>query len=177
VVETIYGAAIVCAILLKGRWPTTTGERPVLGYVVSGVVAGAMAALLSVAFKSLLLLSFYDAALNLRFTYPYLALSFMAAVATACCCDDFAAASEDPWFARWLEGLGTGLALSATGYFVWQALDSIAAASPTPRHIPDLRLLIATTALIGVVIGVTVPTWYRRALHRTETGVSVPASA
>ncbi|MCC2663915.1 MAG: hypothetical protein K0S35_1837 [Geminicoccaceae bacterium] len=174
-VATIYGAAIVCAVLFKGRWPTTAGQRPVLGYLVAGLAAGAMAAVLSVAFKSLLLLSFYDAVLNLRLTYPYLVLAFMAALTTSFCCDDFADLPEAPWFGRWLEGIGTGAVLSGTGYFVWQALDGIHKTAPA-LHVPELPLLATTTALIGTIIGITVPTWYRRALQRQEL-VAVPATA
>jgi hypothetical protein len=175
-VATIYGAAIVCAVLFKGPWPAREGERPVLGYLVSGVVAGAMAAVLSVVFKSLLLLNFNEAVSNLGLTYPYLALAFMAALMTSCCCDDFAGAPEAPWYGRWLEGIGTGAALSGTAYFVWQALDSIQQTSPS-LHVPELPLLTVTTALIGAIIGATVPTWYRRALHRQAIAVAVPASA
>jgi hypothetical protein len=70
-VASIYGAAIVAAVLLKGRWPRTAEQRPVIGYVAAGTAAVASAAVLSVAFKSLLYMSFYASLLDLRYTYPY----------------------------------------------------------------------------------------------------------
>jgi hypothetical protein len=57
-VASIYGAAIVAAVLLKGRWPRTGEERPVLGYLAAGATAVVSAAILSVIFKSLLFMSF-----------------------------------------------------------------------------------------------------------------------
>ncbi|HLT01162.1 MAG TPA: hypothetical protein VK001_03245, partial [Geminicoccaceae bacterium] len=38
-VASIYGAAVVVAVLLKGRWPRAGEERPVLGYLAAGVAA------------------------------------------------------------------------------------------------------------------------------------------
>lgn len=171
-VATIYGTAIVCAVLLKGQWPGDDGERPVLGYLASGIVALGMAALVSVAFKSLLLLSFFDALTDLRFTYPYLALAFMAAAATAFLCDDFAAAPEDaPRSTRWLEGIGAALVLSGTAYFVWLALVNVHGGPDAPR-VPTLERFLPTTAMIGLIIGSTVPTWYRNALRRQQQNLA-----
>src|SRR5690606_7378473 len=97
-VASIYGAAVVVAVLLKGRWPRAGEERPVLGYLAAGVAAIACGAFLSVIFKSLLFMSFYRAVLDLGATYPYLALAFMAVGATSFLCDDYATASAEDHF-------------------------------------------------------------------------------
>lgn len=174
-VATIYGAAVVAAVLLKGRWPRTTEERPVLGYLAAGATAIASGAVLSVIFKSLLFMSFYKALLDLGHTYPYLALAFMAAVATSFLSDDYATAPADaPGFARWLEGLAAAGVLAGTAYFVWQALPGTGIA---PQRIPALLLLMSTAALIGLIIGAMVPTWYRGALRRQQANRVAAASA
>lgn len=165
-VATIYGAAVVAAVLLKGRWPRTAEERPVLGYLAAGAAAIACGAVLSVIFKSLLFMSFYRAVLDLGYTYPYLALAFMAAVATSFLCDDYATTPADaPWFTRWLEGLVAAGLLTGTAYFVWQALPGTGI---QPERIPAPVKLLSTAALIGLIIGAIVPTWYRSALHRRQ---------
>jgi hypothetical protein len=167
------GAAIVAAVLLKGRWPRTGEERPVFGYLAAGATAVVSAAILSVIFKSLLFMSFYDALLDLRSTYPYFALAFMAAAATSFLCDDYAATPADaPWFTRWLEGLAVAGVLAGTAYLVWQALPN----TPIqPDRIPRLVTLLPTAALIGLIIGATVPTWYCTALSRRHA--NQPAAA
>lgn len=165
-VASIYGAAVVVAVLLKGCWPRTGRERPVLGYLAAGVTAMASAALLSVIFKSLLFMSFQRALLDLSFVYPYFALSFMAAVATSFLCDDYATApAQAPWFTRWLEGLAAAGALAGTAFFVWRALPNT---GMPPQRVPEPEMLLLNTAMIGLVIGVTVPTWYRTALRRRQ---------
>ena len=174
-VATIYGAAVVAAVLLKGRWPRTGEERPVLGYLAAGATAIASGAVLSVIFKSLLFMSFYKAFLDLGYTYPYLALAFMAAVTTSFLCDDYATAPADaPGFARWLEGLAAAGVLAGTAYFVWQALPGTGI---EPDRIPALLMLLSTAALIGLIIGAMVPTWYRSALRRHQANEVAAISA
>ena len=174
-VASIYGAATVVAVLLKGRWPRTGEERPVLGYLAAGATALATAALLSVIFKSLLFMDFYAAVLDLRYTYPYFALAFMAAVVTSFLCDDHATApAEAPGFTRWLEGLAAASVLAGTAYFVWQALPNT---QIPPERIPRPGALLLSAALIGLIIGTSVPTWYRAALHRRQADRVAAASA
>jgi hypothetical protein len=163
-VATIYGAAVVAAVLLKARWPRTGAERPVLGYLAAGAAAIARGAVRSVIFKSLLFGSFYEALFDLRYTYPYLALAFMAAVTTSFLCDDYAMApAAAPRIARWLEGLAAAGVLAAIAYFVWHALPGT---KIEPSRIPPLSMLLSTASLIGLIIGCMVPTWYRRAIRR-----------
>jgi hypothetical protein len=174
-VASIYGAAIVAAVLFKGRWPRTSRERPVLGYLAAGITAVASAALLSVIFKSLLLMNFYQALFDLRCTYPYFALAFMAAAVTSFLCDDYATAPADALrFTRWLEGLAAAGVLAGTAYFVWQALQN----TPIqPDRIPRPETLLASAALIGLIIGASVPTWYRAALRRRQADQIAAACA
>jgi hypothetical protein len=163
---TIYGAAVVAAVLLKARWPRTGAERPVLGYLAAGATAIASGAVLSVIFKSLLFGSFYEALFDLMYIYPYLALSFMVAITTLFLCDDYAAApAHAPRLARWLEGLAAAGVLAGTAYFVWHALPGTGIER---GRIPPLMVLLSTAALIGLIIGGTVPTWYRGALRRQQ---------
>ena len=173
-VASIYGAAIVAAVLLKGRWPRSADDRPVLSYLAAGATAVVSAAILSVIFKSLLLMSFYEAVFDLRCTYPYFALAFMAAAATSFLCDDYATTPADaPWFTRWLEGLAAAGLLAGTAYLVWQALPNTPI---SPDRIPRLVSLLPAAALIGLIIGATVPTWYRTALCRRQATRSGAAS-
>lgn len=174
-VATIYGAAVVAAVLLKARWPRTGAERPVLGYLAAGAAAIASGAVLSVVFKSLLFGSFYEALFDLRYTYPYLALAFTAAVTTSFLCDDYAIApAAAPRFVRWLEGLAAAGALAAIAYFVWHGLWGTGI---DPVRIPPLSMLLSTAALIGLIIGCMVPTWYRGAMSRRQANQVAPLSA
>jgi hypothetical protein len=174
-VATIYGGAVVAAVLLKGRWPRTTDERPVLGYLAAGATAVTSAAFLSVIFKSLLFMSFYRALLDLGYTYPYFALAFMAAVATSFLCDDYATTPADaPRLTRWLEGLAAAGVLAGTAYFVLQALPGTGI---EPERIPRPVVFLPTAAVIGLIIGATVPTWYRTALCRRQANQVAAASA
>jgi len=112
--------------------------------------------------------------LDLGATYPYLALAFMAAVATSFLCDDYATApAAAPWFARWVEGLAAAVLLAGTAYFVWRALPGTGIA---PERIPAVATLLSTAALIGLIIGAIVPTWYRSALRRHRTDQAAVAS-
>jgi hypothetical protein len=173
-IASIYGAAVVAAVLLKGRWPRTDEGRPVLGYLAAGASAVVSAAVLSVIFKSLVLMSFHEALFDLRCTYPYFALAFMAAAATSFLCDDYAATPADvPWFTRWLEGLAAAGLLAGTACFVFEALWN----TPIdPDRIPRLASLLSAAALIGLIIGATVPTWYRTALRRRQANQLAAAS-
>jgi hypothetical protein len=174
-VATIYGAAVVAAVLLKARWPRTGAERPVLGYLAAGAAAIASGAVLSVVFKSLLFGSFYEALFDLRYTYPYLALAFTAAVTTSFLCDDYAMApAAAPRFARWLEGLAAAGVLAAIAYFVWHGLWGTGI---DPVRIPPLSMLLSTAALIGLIIGCMVPMWYRSALRRRQASEVAMSSA
>jgi hypothetical protein len=173
-VASIYGAAVVAAVLLKERWPRTAEQRPVLGYLAAGITAVASAAFLSVAFKSLLYMSFHTALLEIRYTYPYFALAFMAAAATSFLCDDYAPTPADaPRFTRWLEGLAAAGVLAGTAFFVWRALLNTAI---PPERIPDLEVFLPVAASIGLIIGATVPTWYRTALRRRQPDQIAAAS-
>jgi len=119
-------------------------------------------------------MSFYEALFDLRCTYPYFALAFMAAAATSFLCDDYATTPADaPWFTRWLEGLAAAGLLAGTAYLVWQALPNTPI---SPDRIPRLVSLLPAAALIGLIIGATVPTWYRTALCRRQATRSGAAS-
>ena len=160
----LYGVPIFSAVELKRRWRRVGDQRPVVGYLASGVVGAGMAALATIAFKSLLFLSFYEALLDLRYIYPYFALAFMAAAATSFLCDDYITTPADtPRFIRWLEGLAAAGVLAVTAYFVLQALPSTGI---RPERIPEPQVFLPTAALIGLIIGATVPSWYRNALRR-----------
>jgi hypothetical protein len=112
-------------------------------------------------------MSFLTAFRDLGYTYPYLALAFMAAVMTSFLCDNYAIEpATAPRFARWVEGLAAAGVLAGTAYFVWRALP---ATGIDPRSIPALLMLLSTAGLIGLIIGSMVPTWYRSALRRHQT--------
>jgi hypothetical protein len=99
----------------------------------------------------------------------------MAAAVTSFLCDDYAttptAASR---FVRWLEGMAAAGLLAGTAYLVWQALPNTGIQH---ERIPRLEVFLPVAAVIGLIIGASVPTWYRAALRRREANLIAAASA
>jgi hypothetical protein len=99
----------------------------------------------------------------------------MAAAATSFLCDDYATApAAAPRFTRWFEGLAIAAVLAGTAYFVWRALPHTVI---QPDRIPRLEVFLPVAVLIGVIIGASVPTWYRAALGRRQANLIAAASA
>lgn len=182
VAAVIYGAAIVCALAPKVAWRSadiaSTGRRPVWAYVISGLAGGGCAIVLGVMYKSLMLDGrFVDAVRNLHFSWPWYLITICAAAALAFLSDNWGGRStREPRWGRYVEGVGLALLLSGA-FFLARAMvgEILTVASETGRYtpavleqigvqpdrIPDYRF-VWVTAPLGFVLGVLVPSWYRR---------------
>jgi hypothetical protein len=172
-VAVIYGAAIVCALLPKSTWEfanyAKVGGRPFAGYAVTAVLAGMAAAIVSVAFKTIILMNFRNAALDLQWTYPWLGLSAVAAATLAYLADDYQPSGQmAPMWARWAEGAAAAAILMATSVLSHELLSAVAGDPEYPpnRPVPPLALVMAVTAAIGFALGSTIPHWYRSSTGR-----------
>lgn len=170
-VATIYGVAIMGAILPKHRWhfalPGPQG-RPVSAYLLSGVLSVAGAALVTLLFKVAMCFDprsamFFDVQRALRdfaISYPWLAMTFVATVLLASLCDDYFGRSVPGWL-RWAEGAAAAAILAVTAVFVHSWLADIP--RPDDRPLPSLKRALVFSAMVGFILGAWVPHWYRKA--------------
>lgn len=166
-VSAIYGGAVVCAIAPKCRSRLANvlhaGERPFAAYLLSGIMTLLAAAVLSLLFKGAML-GFGTAWDGLPRSAPWFILSFAVAVATAFMADDGLTRwqADPPWLrgveALVLGGLMAGLFLGVVRPLLTAAVDG---------RVPDVSWVVVP-ATIGLMIGATVPHWYRQTV-RSET--------
>ncbi len=159
-ISAIFGAAVVCALWPKS-WAiaTHTGgrSRPMVSYLLSGILAAACAAGISVLFKSIAMNSTLEAVRNLAISYPWFLMSFATAFGLAGLADNWGGKSErEPIWGRYAEGVALAAGLTLTFLLVRAMLMAI----PSP-HVPSLQVA-SVAAAIGFVLGVLVPHWYRR---------------
>jgi len=174
-VATIYGIAVVAAVYPKIAWSFANikkiGRRPVFSYVISGCIAVSLAFIVSLTFKFLWYQNFLHALQDIQFKYPWFLMSFIVALTTAACADNYTAVSnKEPTWLRWLEAFVTAASLSGAAWLVHRMLTGISLTQEIPGHImagiPELHVLLIMSALIGLVIGFLVPHWYRSASGR-----------
>lgn len=171
---TTYGAAIACAIVPKQLWSLAdideVGHRPAIGYLASGLLALAAAGGVSLLFNIILA---WDVGIGFRhfgFSYPWLAMSFVAACLIAFQCDDYAISDhaitggDPPCWLRWAEAGSAAIVLMAASMLVREWLSEIP--DIPPQRIPDPRFLLPIQASLGLLIGAAVPHWYRGATGR-----------
>jgi hypothetical protein len=183
---TTYGVAIACAIVPKQLWSLAdideVGHRPAIGYLASGLLALVAAGGISLLFNIILAWDIGRGFRHFGFSYPWLVMSFVAACLIAFQCDDRAAASGDPpgWL-RWAEAGSAAIVLMAASMLVREWLSEIP--DMPPQRIPDARFLLPIQASLGLLIGATVPHWYRGAIRRSGAAdglrgaaVSAPAA-
>lgn len=179
-----YVVAVACAVLPKTRWSfaqAKAGEmRPIAFYFVAGLMSAAISLATSIVVQAISLHSFDWAFQRARLTYPWQLVSFATAFITAMMADNPRVTRVSSWVQRCLEGLGQGVLMLGVTYLtcIWlsQRLELY-------KHV-DLRYLkygvprplmtVVMGAVVGVVIGFLIPTWYRRyqdqqAQERTRT--------
>ncbi len=166
---TTYGAAVACAIIPKQLWSLAdireVGHRPAIGYVASGVFALLAAGGISLLFNIILEWDVMRGFQHFFMSYPWLSMSFLAACFLAFLCDDRATqAAPEPVWLRWLEAGGMAVVLMAGGMLVRQWLSQIP--DLPPARIPDPRFLLPIECALGLLLGGTVPYWYRRTALR-----------
>ena len=171
-VASIYGAATVVAVLLKGAGREPVRSGPFLLPRSRGYRAGHRRAVVSdLQVSTVHGLLCRGARSTLRL--PLFRAGFMATVVTSFLCDDHATApAEAPGFTRWLEGWTR----PAAGRNCIFRVAGIAEHDNSPERFP-LGALLLSAALIGLIIGTSVPTWYRAALHRRQADRVAAASA
>jgi hypothetical protein len=168
---TTYGAAIACAIIPKELWSLAdireVGHRPTIGYLLSGIMALFAAGGISLLFHITLAWDMTKGFHAFSLSYPWLAMSFVSACLIAFLCDDHVDATtpEAPWL-RWVKAVVAAAVLMAASMLVRDWLSQIPDL-PAGR-VPDPRFLLPIECALGLVIGGTVPHWYR--------GTSAPPS-
>jgi hypothetical protein len=173
-IGTIYMATVVCAIYPKGRWGFfrrgENGACPMAGYLTSGLAAVALAIPIDLAFKTLIFLdeaTGITSALALawahliRHSYPWMLMIFTSTATTAFMADNRPSLRLSPRHLRWLEGAGQAIVsvLSASLVLWWLEF-------PETFFCVDLNtfFVLSNAAIIGIVLGSLVPSWYRRAM-------------
>jgi len=167
--------AVVCAIYPKGRWAFfqrgEDGARPVAGYLISGLVAVALAVPVNVAFKTLIFLNQAtgdSSVLALAWSnfaghsYPWMLLTFVSSVTTAFMVDNRPDRRIPPRYLRWLEAIGQAIAFMLGASLVLWWLGDL---RPEGR-LPDMFGVLCNAAITGIVLGALVPSWYRQAVSR-----------
>jgi hypothetical protein len=179
-----YVAAVACAVLPKTRWSfaqAKVGEmRPIAFYVVAGLMSAAISFATSIVVQAISLHSLAWAWQRAHLTYPWQLVSFATAFITAMMADNPRVSRVSSRVQRSLEGLGQGVLMLGVTYLtcIW-----LSQRWELYKHV-DLRYLkygmpkpLMTTimgALVGIVIGFLIPTWYRcyqdqQAQERTPT--------
>jgi hypothetical protein len=170
-VATIYGIAVMGAILPKHRWqfamPGPHG-RPIVAYALSGVLAVMGAAVVMLLFKTAMFFDVDKALADFRISYPWLGMTFTAAVLIAWMCDDYFGRVPPPWL-RWVEGAAAAAVLTLAAWLVHDAISGLRARAELPTLGLTRVLLISLT--VGFILGSYVPHWYRK----TRAAGSVPS--
>lgn len=163
-VGVMYGTAIVAAIYPKTIWTFAsrekTGQRPIVAYVLSGVIAVGAAFLVSQTFKYVRFGDFLLALNDTKWSYPWLLNSFALAMVTAFLADDFVTSkAKTPTWLRGTEALAAAAIMMGTGWLIRTMLTQIP--NMPEDRIPELDVVLAVSGLVGSIIGFWVPHWYR----------------
>jgi hypothetical protein len=178
-IALIYGLAVTAAILPKGRWSWARrgpAGRPFIAYLLSGVVGAAAAALTMIVFKSVTFMSVERSWNEFLFTYPWLGMTFTAAILIAWLCDDRVGDGAPRWWLRWVEGAIGMAVLACAGWLVHRTLQT------TPNfplnRLPELEDVLLVSGAIGFTLSCCIPHWYRVSWRVSPVRVvSVPPPA
>jgi hypothetical protein len=171
-VPIIYCVTIVAAIYPKAFWPfadiRTVGQRPVMGYVASGMLAAAATFVIQLLFRyvqggiatMITPGSFTNAFRTNLDRWPWILMTFLMTIAIAWAADNHALTRKEP---RWLRASETlGLAC-VCGLLQWVTLQLLLIFSTNPgRWDGRVGQMIFTSTLVGAVIGFFVPHYYRK---------------
>ena len=171
IVATNHSIAAMCALAPKQLWNfadfRVARERPILAYLLSGACALTLGATISTLFY---LLRHYvlDEQHMLPFTAQakWLLMPTILAIALAFECDDLLEADHEPWWLKWLEGVGLAALMSVCGLLIirWLAVDRTAL---YPDGVPlSVWIPALLSASIGALFGTTIPCWYRETMRR-----------
>lgn len=171
-VPIIYCVAIAAAIYPKAFWPFAdihqVGSRPIMGYVLSGLLAVVATFLIQLLFRyvqggvtEMLSPGAFMKALHTNVDrWPWLLMNFLMTIVIAWAADNHALSREkEP---RWLR-LSETLGLAAIcGVLQWVTLQLLLMVSSNPgRLYGKAGQMILTSTLVGGIIGFFVPHYYR----------------
>ena len=163
-IPLIFLGAVFIAVYPKGRWKMThMGQdryRPFVFYLVAGVLAVGFG-LTTSAFFNFLIQDFEvrKAWVQIATHSPFLLLAFVIAFATAWLTDN-PVHKRLGCAQRWIEGASLATVTALGGVLVHAMLGQTMVGEYV-TYLPPLWLVIGVSWLIGFVIGVLVPTWYR----------------
>ena len=168
-IAAIYVVAVWMAIYPRQHWQFAArderGGRPALFYLVAGLLTVAGGAPISFGVKILLYkFSVVAAWEDFATHYPWLFLSFMTAMITAFLVDDRPSTLVPLDRLRWVEAVAQAILTMLSGVVVYYWLR----ATPGATGVPPLGAIVGLSGVIGFVIGVLVPTWYRSAPREPE---------
>jgi tellurite resistance protein len=173
-----FGGAVVSSLYPKARWDfanrEAVGTRPVIGYLLSGLLAIILGYLTMVAvrysynlFNGLQMGDNWIKVHNdLSWSYPYLFQSFTIGVVTAFLADNYSLIEgTKPRWLRWADGGVLLLAAAAASVVTYYWMESSFLFEGTKlkqyRGQISLPFFILKGAAVGFIIGVLVPHWYR----------------
>jgi hypothetical protein len=166
-----YVAAVACAVLPKTRWSfaqAKAGEmRPIAFYFVAGLMSAAISFAASLFVHAISLHSLSWSWQRARLAYPWQLVSFATAFITAMMADNARYARVSSRVQRSLEGLVQGVLMLGVSYLtsIW-----LSQRCELYRHldlhylqyeVPRSLMLTIMGAVVGIVIGYLIPTWYR----------------
>lgn len=169
-IVSIYSAAVVCALFPKQLWPLFKYKNnvyPVCGYFLSGLMAMSSSLVISIFFKTLVFakeesVSGIVAPFTLAWgdfttvSYPWIIMSFIAAVSTAFLSDWTVLKSASIYKRRSLDAVFQSIILISGSVIVYLWLIDLEL-----TRAPSLTRLMIVTGGIGFMIGFIVPSWYR----------------
>jgi len=172
--------AAAFAILPKQLWAFANREpereRPVLAYLMSGLLTLAVVLALSAIVYTIRQSSPHtEALLPFAAQCKWLTLSALLAILLAAACDNYALAERDPRWLRAAECIGLACSMAFVGYLVarWIAPDLEA----MHWHIrPQPFIPAGLSAAIGALFGATIPHWYRQTMRKLNRNSKPPES-
>lgn len=170
-IVSVYLSAAWLTILLKDKlqdFQRKPGQVPPVGiYLVSGVVSVAAGVLISLFFKTLIfskgpsglseavILAWQDFSTQ---KYPWMFMAFMTAIIISALSDYPPPERVSTKIWRFVEAAIMGSLLGAAGLFVHWWLEDICAPG---TDLPKTTAIFVVSAVVGLVLGFWVPSWYR----------------
>lgn len=162
--------AAAFAILPKQLWAFANRapdrERPVLAYIMSGLLTlTVVLALSAIVYAIRVSLPHSETLLPFSVQCKWLTLSTALAILLGFACDDYVLEAKDPRWLKWAESAGLACGMALVGYIVvqWIAPDI---GGVHWRTRPQPWLPATLSALIGALFGATIPQWYRQTMRR-----------
>jgi hypothetical protein len=168
-IVSIFASAVICGIFPKEKWvffqKGASGQLPVAGYFLSGLLAAVSSMLISIGFKTLIYLkgdptlsqAIHMAWVNFSTqSYPFILMAFSTAALTGYQIDLKLPGQWSDRLQRIAHGTIQAMVTMATALLVYWWLQSLR------ENPPPLLMLVQCSAVLGFAIGYIVPCWYWR---------------